>query len=252
MSALYSLSIVAVSVAIVFFLVMRLNLHAFATLLLASFAAAIAAGIPLGDVAGVVEEGLGSALGFIAVVVGLGAMFGEILRMTGGAEGIANALVGRFGEEWVPWAMAITGFVVPVFFDVALVLLITLLYTLAARYGRSLLFYGIPLAAGLSVAHGSATARLLRARVEGLLLPRGGAGGGGQGAGTGRYRGRSGGFLADNDPAGRIRRVRGVGPDPDFSRLGYGGRRRGGHGRGSPDAGGSCRRMSAWSRSAWP
>jgi Gnt-I system low-affinity gluconate transporter len=155
MSPLILMLIVATAVAVLLMLVMGLKLHAFVALLLVSFATAIVAGIPLGDVIDTMEEGMAGILGFVAIVVGLGAMFGEILRMTGGAERIANTLVGKFGEERVPWALAITGFVVaiPVFFDVALVLLIPLVYTLAERYGRSLLFYGIPLAAGLSVAH---------------------------------------------------------------------------------------------------
>ncbi len=147
--------IVAAAVGILLLLVMGLKMHAFVGLLIVSFATAVAAGIPLGNVIDTIEEGMGSILGFVAIVVGLGAMFGEILRMTGGAEKIANTLVGKFGEERVPWALAATGFIVsiPVFFDVALVLLIPLVYTLTQRHGRSLLYYGIPLVTGLSVAH---------------------------------------------------------------------------------------------------
>ena len=155
MSAVYLLSIVAASVAVIFFLVMRLKLHAFVTLLLVSFAAAAAAGIPPGEIAGTVEEGMGGALGFIAIVVGLGAMFGEMLRITGGAEKIARTLVRGFGEGRVQWALGLTGFLVaiPVFFDVGLIILIPLVYTLARRSGRSLLFYAIPLVAGLAATH---------------------------------------------------------------------------------------------------
>jgi Gnt-I system low-affinity gluconate transporter len=154
-SSLLLMLVVAGAVAVLLFLVMGLKMHAFVALLLVSFFTALAAGIPPGDVIDVVEEGMGGILGFVAIVVGLGAMFGEILRMTGGAERIARTLVDRFGEERVPWALGITGFVVsiPVFFDVALVLLIPLVYTLTQRYGRSLLYYGIPLVTGLSVAH---------------------------------------------------------------------------------------------------
>ena len=155
MSAFYLLSIVVVSVALIFFLVMRLKLHAFVTLLLVSFFAAIAGGVSFGDIAGTIEEGMGGALGFIAVVVGLGAMFGEMLRITGGAEKIASTLVRGFGEGRVQWALGLTGFLVaiPVFFDVGLIILIPLVYTLARGSGRSLLYYAIPLVAGLAVTH---------------------------------------------------------------------------------------------------
>ena len=155
MSALYLLLIVVAAVALLLFLVMRLRMHAFVALLIISFATALAAGIPPGDIVGVVEDGMGGTLGFIAVVVGLGAMFGEMLRITGGAEQIARTLVRGFGEGRIQWALGLTGFLVaiPVFFDVGLIILIPLVYTLAQRASRSLLYYAIPLIAGLAVTH---------------------------------------------------------------------------------------------------
>jgi gluconate transporter len=143
------------SVATLLLLIMGLKLHAFVSLILVSLVTAMVAGIPLAEVVETVEDGMGSTLADIAIIVGLGAMFGEVLRVTGAAERIARTLLDRFGESRSPWALAATGFVVsiPVFFDVALVLLVYLLYSVAQRGGRSLLFYAIPLLAGLSAAH---------------------------------------------------------------------------------------------------
>ncbi len=155
MSPLYLLLVTAGGVALLLFLVMRLKLHAFVALLIVSFIVALAAGIPLSEIISTIEEGMGGALGFIAIVVGLGAMFGEMLRVTGGAEQIANRLITGFGESRAQWALALTGFIVaiPVFFDVGLIILIPLVYTIAQRAGRSLLHYAIPLIAGLAVTH---------------------------------------------------------------------------------------------------
>jgi len=88
-------------------------------------------------------------------VVGLGAIFGQILEHSGGAEALAKQLLQQFGTENASWAMVITGFVVaiPVFFDVGFIILVPLVYTLAQRTGKSLLFYGIPLLTGLAVTH---------------------------------------------------------------------------------------------------
>ncbi|GEN89271.1 gluconate transporter [Oceanobacillus sojae] len=82
-------------------------------------------------------------------------MFGEVLRASGGAERLAFTLVDKFGEKRAQWALGLTGFIVaiPVFLDVALVILIPILYSLAIRTRKSLLYYGIPLLAGLAVAH---------------------------------------------------------------------------------------------------
>lgn len=155
MSTLSLAVLVVVAVLVLLGLVLVARVHAFVALLLTSLVVAIAGGIPLTDIAGIIEEGMGSTLGYIAVVIGLGAMVGELLRVSGGAEQIADTLLNRFGDDRAPWALSLTGLLVsiPVFFDVALILFIPLVYTLTERTGRSLLYYAIPLLAGIAVAH---------------------------------------------------------------------------------------------------
>jgi Gnt-I system low-affinity gluconate transporter len=155
MSPIYLLLVAAGGVALLLLLVIALRLHAFVALLVVSFGVALVAGIPPGDILSTIEDGMGGTLGYIAIVVGLGAMFGEMLRITGGAEQIANRLISGFGESRAQWALALTGFIVaiPVFFDVGLIILIPLVYTIAQRAGRSLLYYAIPLIAGLAATH---------------------------------------------------------------------------------------------------
>ncbi|MDB9529266.1 gluconate:H+ symporter [Oscillatoria sp. CS-180] len=152
----FSLVFIAVlGVALLLFLVIFLRLQAFIALLISSLVVAILGGIPASEIADTIQQGMGSTLGYIAIVIGVGAMFGEILQVSGGAEQIANTLVKRFGEDKAQWALAATGIIVaiPVFFDVALILFIPLVYSLAQRTGKSLLYYGIPLVAGIAVAH---------------------------------------------------------------------------------------------------
>ena len=137
------------------FLVIRTKLHAFVSLLLVSLIVGVAAGMPLGDVIASIQNGMGGTLGFVAVVVGLGAMFGKMLEVSGGTERLAQTLVSKFGEDKAQWALGITGFIVavPVFFDVGFIILVPIVYGLAKKTGRSLLYYGIPLLAGLAVTH---------------------------------------------------------------------------------------------------
>ena len=147
--------IAVLGIALLLFLVIRLRLQAFLALLIASYFVAIAAGIPLSEIAQTIQDGMGSTLGFIAIVVGIGTMLGEMLRVTGGAEQLARTLVAKFGEDKAPWALGLTGLIVsiPVFFDVGLIILIPLVYGLTQRTGRSLLYYAMPLAAGLAIGH---------------------------------------------------------------------------------------------------
>lgn len=136
-------------------LVVGLRLHAFVALLLVSVCVGLAAGLPAAKVLQAVEEGMGGTLGFIAVVVGLGAMFGQMLEESGGAQCLADTLVERFGLERARWALTLTGFLVaiPVFFDVGFILLVPLIYSLSRRAAKPVIGLAIPLLAGLAVAH---------------------------------------------------------------------------------------------------
>ena len=99
---------------------------------------------------------MGDTLGFVATVVGLGALFGALLERSGGARSLADYMLEKMSLERAPWAMVGTGLMVsiPVFFDVAFIILVPIVYALQRQTGKSLLFFGMPLLAGLSVAHG--------------------------------------------------------------------------------------------------
>jgi Gnt-I system low-affinity gluconate transporter len=98
---------------------------------------------------------MGDVLGFIAIVVGIGAIFGEILQVSGGAEALSRTMLRKFGEERSSWALMTTGFIIaiPVFLDVGFIILVPMAYALSRKTGRSVLYYAIPLLAGLAVTH---------------------------------------------------------------------------------------------------
>jgi len=137
-------------------LIARLKVHPFVALVGVSIAMGAAAGMPLGGAVKAFQDGVGTALGFIAIVVGLGTMLGKMMAESGAATRIANTLIDAFGERRVHWAIMIVAFIVgiPVFFQVGFVLLIPLVFTIARSTGLSLVKIGIPLVAGLSVVHG--------------------------------------------------------------------------------------------------
>jgi Gnt-I system low-affinity gluconate transporter len=142
-------------IAILLFLVIKLKINAFISLLISSIFVGLASGMPAGNVIESIQNGMGGTLGFVATVVGLGAIFGQILEHSGGAEALAQTLLNKFGTENASWALMITGFFVaiPVFFDVGFIILVPLVYALARDTGKSLLYYGIPLLTGLAVTH---------------------------------------------------------------------------------------------------
>ncbi len=146
---------VVLGIAVLLFLILKLKLHAFISLLIASIFVGVAAGMEPLKIMETVKEGMANTLGFVATVVGLGAMFGAILEHTGIANVIATFLVKKFGVKRAPAAMTLAGFIVaiPVFFEVAFILLIPMVYALQKKTKKSLLIYALPLLAGLAVTH---------------------------------------------------------------------------------------------------
>ena len=146
---------VLIGVGLLVFLILKFKFQPFLALLISSILVGILAGVAPTEIMVTVKDGMGSTLGFVAVVVGLGAMFGAILEHSGGAEALAQYLLQKFGEKNASWALMITGFfiAIPVFFDVAFIILIPLVYSLQRKTKKSMLLYAIPLLAGLAITH---------------------------------------------------------------------------------------------------
>ena len=86
MSVLFILFILVSAVTILLFLVLKLRISAFISLLLVAIYVGIITGMPLKSILDSIQQGMGSTLGFVAVVVGLGAIFGQILESSGGEQ----------------------------------------------------------------------------------------------------------------------------------------------------------------------
>jgi Gnt-I system low-affinity gluconate transporter len=158
-SALVALLVFGIALLLV--LILRFKLQAFLALILVSVVVAAASrivnpdAVPLTQVADTIVGSMGGALGFIATIIGIGAIFGAILEHSGGTQALANSMVRLFGVEKAPWAMLLTGFIIsiPVFLDVALVILAPLLFALARDTKKPFLIYGLTLCAGMAVTH---------------------------------------------------------------------------------------------------
>ena len=146
---------VVIGIAILLFLILKLRIHAFVALLIGSIVVGLIAGLDANQIISTIQKGMGGTLGFVATVVGLGAIFGGILEASGGAKAIADFMVSKFGLKKAPAAMVVSGFLIaiPVFFDVAFIILVPMMYALQRRTGKSLLLYAIPLLAGLAITH---------------------------------------------------------------------------------------------------
>lgn len=142
-------------VAGVLFMIIGRRIPAFPALLVAALFTGLAAGLAPDAVIASVQKGMGGVLGFIAVIVGLGALLGAFLEAGGGAKAMALGIVEGKSSKFVVWAMGAVGILIaiPVFFDVGLILLIPLVQALSKRTGKASLLFGLPLLAGLATAH---------------------------------------------------------------------------------------------------
>ncbi len=149
------IALTAAAIALLLFLILVVRLHAFLALLLCSMALGLAAGMPPEKVLKSIQNGFGDALGFIAVVVGLGAMIGAYVEYSGGGRALADWLLARFGKDHAAWAILIASFLVglPIFFEVSFIIMIPLVWSLARETRRSLLYYGLPMAAACTITH---------------------------------------------------------------------------------------------------
>ena len=149
------LLIVAIGVILLIILISKFKLNTFIALLIVSFCVALTLGIPMEKVVSTIETGIGGTLGHIALIFGLGAMLGRLVADAGGAQRIAMTLINKFGETKIEWAVVVASFIVGIamFFEVGLVLLIPIVFSIAREMKVSLLSLGIPMLAALLATH---------------------------------------------------------------------------------------------------
>ena len=150
------LVIVALGIILLILLITVVKLDTFISFVIVSILVGIAEGMNPGDLFKSIENGIGSTLGSLVMILGFGAMLGKLVAESGAAQRIATSLISLFGIKYVQWAMVLTGFIVGIsmFYSVGFVILIPIIFTVAAATRLPLLYVGIPLISALSVTHG--------------------------------------------------------------------------------------------------
>ncbi|QLG45726.1 gluconate:H+ symporter [Costertonia aggregata] len=150
------LVIVVAGIVLLFLLIAKFKLNAFISFIIVSLLVGVAEGMDFLKVVDSIQSGLGSTLGGLIMILGLGAMLGKLVADSGAAQRITTKLVDKFGKKNIQWAVVLTGFIVgiPMFYTVGFVILIPLVFTVAATTGLPLIYVGLPMLASLSVTHG--------------------------------------------------------------------------------------------------
>ena len=149
------LSIAVVAIAILLVLIIKVRLHAFFSLLIVAVATGLAAGIGVGDVIDVVIDGFSGTVGTVALLVGFGAVMGRLIEITGGAQVLADKMLGTFGEKRAPLALAVASlfYAFPIFLDAGFIVMLPVIYTVARRLRGSFMLYVLPSIASFMMMH---------------------------------------------------------------------------------------------------
>ncbi|GAA1988967.1 gluconate:H+ symporter [Kitasatospora viridis] len=147
---------VLLSIGVIVLLISKFKLHPFLALTVGSGLLAAAAGAPFDQLTASFSTGFGATVTSVGLLIGLGAMLGKLLADSGGANIIADTVLGKASKRSLPWAMALIAAVLglPLFFEIGVVLLVPIVLVVARRGNLPVLRVGIPALAGLSVLHG--------------------------------------------------------------------------------------------------
>ncbi|HEY3737837.1 MAG TPA: gluconate:H+ symporter [Jatrophihabitans sp.] len=143
-------------IALIVLLIVWAKLHPFLSLVVGSAFVGIASGVGLAKVVSNFEDGVGSTLKEVGLLIALGAMLGKLLADSGGANRVIDTLLAKARGAAVPWAMALVAVIIglPMFFEIGLVLLLPVIVLVSQRSGQRLMRIAIPGLAGLSALHG--------------------------------------------------------------------------------------------------
>lgn len=144
-----------VAIILLLVMIMKFKVHAFVALIIVSLLTALVTGISVDKILPTLLGGFGSTLASVALLVGLGAMTGRLLEITGGAKVLADTLINKFGEKRAPFALGVASllFGFPIFFDAGLVVMLPIIFSVAKQFGGSVLRYALPSAGAFAVMH---------------------------------------------------------------------------------------------------
>lgn len=143
------------AIVVLLFLVIKIKLSAFVSILLVAAGTALAAGIPVSEIVPVMQKGMGNTLASVMIIVGLGSMLGRVIEAGGGADALATRFTALLGEKRVIAAVTAAAFVlgIPVFFDVGFIILAPIVFGFSRVAKINPLKIALPVAGAMLTVH---------------------------------------------------------------------------------------------------
>ncbi len=150
------LIIILLGIGVLLLLILGFRMNAFLALILVSLGVGVSMGLSPTDTLAAIQKGVGSTLGTLALIMGLGAILGGLIAESGAAQVISRKLTDTFGIKNIAWAMVLTGFIIgiPMFYNVAFLMVLPIIFAMAKETKQPILVVALPIIASLSVMHG--------------------------------------------------------------------------------------------------
>ena len=154
---MHPILILAIAIATVFLLIIRLKINAFVALISAAIMIGLLSPeVPLTDVMKEVGERFGGVVGRIGIAIAMAAIIGQCLMESGAADRITRRFVAWLGDRLSSLSLVASGYVlsVPVFSDTVFYLLVPLARAMSVRMGgKNYVLYVLAISAGGSATH---------------------------------------------------------------------------------------------------
>jgi Gnt-I system high-affinity gluconate transporter/Gnt-II system L-idonate transporter len=151
-----SILILLAGILLLLVLISGVKLNAFISLIIASLFVGITKGMLFPDIINSLQQGIGSTLGSLILIIALGVILGNLLSDSGAAQRISSVMTLFFGIKHIKWAMLLTGFAVGIsmFYNAGFVILIPMVFAVAKSTKQPIIYLGIAMASALSITHG--------------------------------------------------------------------------------------------------
>ncbi|SFP61733.1 GntP family permease [Salibacterium halotolerans] len=145
----------ALSLGVLLLIVLKFNINAAIALIFASLFMGIASGLGLMGTLGGITEGFGGMMGELGIPIGLGVILGKLISDSGGAYSIATSILNRSSEKLAFYSLGAASFVlaIPVFFDVAFIILVPLAVQIGKQLNKPLPYSVGSIIVGAAIAH---------------------------------------------------------------------------------------------------
>ncbi len=144
------------AIILLIILITWIKLDTFISFIIVSITLGIISGLEIPEITKSIQSGLGNTLGDLTLIIGFGAMLGKLVASSGAAQKITNALLKVFGEKYLTWGLAFSGFIIgiPLFYNAGFIIVIPLIFSITQSTKLPVLYLAIPMLSALSVAHG--------------------------------------------------------------------------------------------------